>query len=67
MSTRFSPLSYKTSCEKNLCKSNWTFKDTNARLIILATHYSQIVKANGFLKLKVQDFPKTFVTPYHLF
>jgi hypothetical protein len=41
--------------------------DTNATLIILATHYSQIVKANGFLKLKVQDFPKTLDTPYHHF
>lgn len=41
--------------------------DTNATLIILATHYSQIVKANGFLKLKVQDFPKTFDIPYHHF
>jgi hypothetical protein len=34
--------------------------DTNATLIILATHYSQIVKANGFLNLKVQ-FPMAIV------
>jgi len=35
-------------------------KDTNVRLNILAIHFSQIAKANGFLQPNMQNFPKFF-------
>jgi hypothetical protein len=42
-------------------------EDTNVKLYILAIHFSQIAKANGFLQPNMQKFPKTFIVPHHLF
>jgi hypothetical protein len=35
-------------------------EDANVRLYILAIHFSQIAKANGFLQPNVQNFPIFF-------
>jgi hypothetical protein len=35
-------------------------EDANVRLYILAIHFSQIAKANGYLQLDVQNFPIFF-------
>jgi hypothetical protein len=35
--------------------------DTNVRLNILAIHFSQIAKANGFCQPNVQNFPNFFI------
>jgi hypothetical protein len=41
--------------------------NTNVRLNVLAIHYTQFTRANGFFQPKVQDFLKTFVLPHHPF
>jgi hypothetical protein len=41
--------------------------NTNVGLNILAVHFVQFTRANGFFQPKVQNFLKTFVFPHHPF
>ncbi len=51
------------SCEKKFMKGI-ALEDANVRLYILAIHFSQIAKANGYLQLDVQNFPIFFIVPH---
>ncbi len=52
--------------EKKNLDGNWTW-GYNVMLDILAIHFPQIMKANGFSLSKVQGPPQTFFAPQHHF
>jgi hypothetical protein len=67
MSTWFFPPNQAKHHVKKTFMKRIKLEDTNAKLNVLATQFTQIVRANGFEQSKVQNSPNFFAPPHHPF